>query len=74
YGAVVEGVDPDQPAATSGIELGDIIISVNGVPVKTAKDTSQAISVAAKSSKKSALLLVKRGDQQTFIAVPCGNG
>ncbi|MCV3206501.1 Do family serine endopeptidase [Mesorhizobium sp. YC-39] len=73
-GAVVEGVDPDQPAATSGIELGDIIISVNRVPVQTAKETSQAISAATKSSKKLVLLLIKRGEQQTFIAVPYGNG
>lgn len=73
-GAVVEGVDQDQPAATSGIELGDIIVSVNRVPVQTAEETSQAISAATKSSKKAVLLLVKRGEQQTFIAVPYGNG
>ncbi len=72
-GAVVEGVDQDQPAATSGIELGDIIVSVNRVPVQTAEETSQAISAAAKSSKKSVLLLIKRGEQQTFIAVPYSN-
>ncbi|CAN7283368.1 DegQ family serine endoprotease [Mesorhizobium caraganae] len=73
-GAVVEGVDPDQPAATSGIELGDIIVSVNRVPVQTAEEASQTISAATKSSKKSVLLLIKRGEQQTFIAVPFGHG
>ncbi|MER9299272.1 Do family serine endopeptidase [Mesorhizobium sp. M0621] len=73
-GAVVEGVDQDQPAATSGIELGDIIVSVNRVPVQTAEETSQAISAATKSSKKAVLLLVKRGEQQIFVVVPYGNG
>lgn len=73
-GAVVEGIDPDQPAATTGIALGDVIVAVNHMPVKTAKETSQAISAAAKSSKKSVLLLIERGQQQTFIAVPFGNG
>jgi serine protease Do len=73
-GAVVEAVDPDQPAATTGIELGDIIVSVNRLPVKTAKETSQAIAAVSKSGKKSVLLLIERGEQQTFIAVPFGDG
>ncbi|MER9236526.1 DegQ family serine endoprotease [Mesorhizobium sp. M0622] len=73
-GAVVEGIDPDQPAATTGIALGDVIVAVNHMPVKTAKETSQAISAAAKSSKKSVLLLIERGEQQTFIALPFGKG
>ncbi|CAH2408297.1 Do family serine endopeptidase [Mesorhizobium escarrei] len=73
-GAVVEGIDPDQPAATTGIALGDVIVAVNQVPVTTAKETSQAISAAAKSSKKSVLLLIERGGQQTFIALPSDNG
>ena len=73
-GAVVQAVDPAQPAATTGIELGDIIVSVNRAAVKTAKETSQAIAAAGQSGKKSVLLLVQRGDQQTFIAVPLNDG
>ena len=58
HGAVVESVNPDKPAATSGIQPGDIILSV---------------TEAGKSGKKSVLLLIERGDTQTFVAVPFGN-
>ena len=73
-GAVVEAVDPQQPAAIAGVEPGDIIVSVNHVPVKSAKEASLAVVAAAKSGRKSVLLLIERGEQQTFIAVPFGNG
>ena len=73
-GAVVEAVDPQQPAAIAGVEPGDIIVSVNHVPVKSAKEAIQAVVAAAKSGRKSVLLLIERGEQQTFIAVPFGNG
>jgi serine protease Do len=69
-GAVVASVNPDKPGAEQGIREGDVIVSVNQVPVKNAKEASRAVADASKSGKKSVLLLVQRGDQQTFIAVP----
>ena len=73
HGAVVESVNPDKPAATSGIQPGDIILSVNQKPVKNARDARLAVTEAGKSGKKSVLLLIERGDTQTFVAVPFGN-
>jgi serine protease Do len=69
-GAVVAKVNPDKTAATAGIQEGDIITGVNGKPVRDAKAAKTAVADAAKSGKKSVLLLVERGKQMTFIAVP----
>lgn len=69
-GAVVASVNPDKPAAQAGIQTGDVIVSVNDRPVHNARDVKAAISDAAKSGRKSVLLLVERGGSKTFVAVP----
>ena len=69
-GAVVAKVNPDKPAAAAGIQPGDVIVSVNDKAVLGARDVKTAISNAVKSGRKSVLLLIERGDQKTFIAVP----
>jgi serine protease Do len=69
-GAVVAKVNPDKPAAAAGIQTGDVIVSVNDKAVLGASDVKTAIANAVKSGRKSVLLLIERGDQKTFIAVP----
>ncbi|WP_312364787.1 DegQ family serine endoprotease [Ensifer sp.] len=73
-GAVIESVAPDKPAADAGLQPGDIIVSVNQKPVKSAEETRAAVSEAGKSGRKSVLLLVQRQDSQTFVAVPFSLG
>jgi serine protease Do len=66
-GALVVDVEPDSPAADKGLEPGDVITQVNQKPV-----TSAAAAVAALKKAKSdqrALLLVRRGDSQRFVAL-----
>jgi len=53
------------PAAAAGIEEGDLIIAVNGAPVKNNAELS---SLLARSGKVVALL-VQRGDDKVFVAV-----
>jgi serine protease Do len=72
-GALVESVRPDKSAADAGIQPGDVIVSVNQVPVTTAKEVNRDVAEAEKSGRKSVLLLVRRGGTQTFVAVPLGN-
>ncbi|RJG46578.1 DegQ family serine endoprotease [Mesorhizobium sp. DCY119] len=69
-GALVARVNPDKAGAEQGIREGDLIVSVNQTPVKNAREASRAVAEAGKAGKKSVLLLVERGDTQTFIAVP----
>ncbi|TPN47673.1 MULTISPECIES: DegQ family serine endoprotease [unclassified Mesorhizobium] len=73
-GAVVARVNPDKAAAAAGIQPGDIIVAVNQVPVKSAKQVTQAVAQAGKSGRKSVLLLVERGGSQIYVAVPFANG
>lgn len=64
-GLVVEGVSG--PAAEAGVQEGDIILSVNGVPVK---DVAQFRSLVA--GKSHVALRVRRGDAIIFIPVELG--
>ena len=65
-GLVVQ--DVDGPAARAGIEQGDVIVAVNGTPVKTVE---QLRALVAKAGKHVALL-VQRDAARIFIPVPLG--
>jgi len=65
-GVVVESVSG--PAEQAGIQPGDVILSVNGTPVR---DVAQLRALAAKGGK-SVALLVQRDSARLFIAVPLG--
>lgn len=56
------------PAAKAGIEAGDIILSVNGTPVKSVDELK---SMVAKQDKQLAIL-VQRGDARIFVPVTIG--
>lgn len=72
-GAVVESVNPDKTAAASGIQEGDVILSVNQSSVSSAQQVKQAISEAEQKGRKSVLLLIERNGKQIFVAVPLNN-
>lgn len=70
-GASTSGVLVEQssgPAAKAGIEAGDIILSVNGTPVKSVDELK---SMVAKQDKQLAIL-VQRGDAKIFVPVTIG--
>jgi len=67
-GAVVAAVQPDSPAAEKGIRPGDVITRVNQKPVTNAADAVTALN-AAREKDETALLLVRRGDAQRFVAL-----
>ncbi|MCQ2740825.1 MAG: trypsin-like peptidase domain-containing protein [Alphaproteobacteria bacterium] len=46
-GVVVSSLTPSSPAATAGIEAGDVIIAINGSDIKDLKDFSRRIAETA---------------------------
>lgn len=68
-GAVVTEVLPGSPAAEKGLRQGDVIIEADHQAVTEPKTVSDAVQAAVERGDKSVLLLVKRGEQDRFIAV-----
>ncbi|AKC88126.1 Do family serine endopeptidase [Pseudoxanthomonas suwonensis] len=50
-GALVNSVEPDSAAAKGGIEIGDVIVSVNGQPVATSADLPPMVGMLPPGSK-----------------------
>jgi S1-C subfamily serine protease len=67
-GALVSGVSPDSPAATAGIERGDVIVSVNGAPVVDGNSLRNRIA-GTRPGTRVAVGLVRDGKQKT-VQVP----
>ena len=66
-GLVVDSVDPNGPAAQAGLQQGDVIQEVNRQAVHSSSDL---LSALAKSGNRPPLLLINRGGQRIFVAVP----
>jgi len=65
-GLIVE--DTTGPAAMAGVQAGDVLLAINGTPVKSVE---QVRDIVAKSNK-SVALLVQRGDEKIFVPVRIG--
>jgi serine protease Do len=67
-GVLIQRVEPNSPAAASGLRSGDVIVAANNEPVVAPTDIANAWSEAQRQ-KKPVLLRVKREDQYLFVAV-----
>ena len=47
YGAIFDKPEPSSPAAGAGIQQGDVVTSINGVPIIKAADFATMISALA---------------------------
>ncbi|MDI1340034.1 DegQ family serine endoprotease [Polaromonas sp.] len=56
------------PAALAGVQPGDVLVSVNGTPVR---NVEQVRAMVAKSGK-SVALLIQRGDSKIFVPLNLG--
>jgi serine protease Do len=45
-GALIDQVSPGGPAERAGLHMGDIVTSVNGVPIKSSTDLTQQVALA----------------------------
>ncbi len=68
-GAVVTRVLPGSPAAEKGVREGDVIIEADHQAVADPKTVADAVRTATERGDKAILLLIKRGDQDRFVAV-----
>jgi len=73
-GALIIKVAPESPAAVAGLQgtrrdqsgnlqLGDVIVAVDGKPIKNAKDLFSAIS-KHKTGDKVKLTIMRKGEEQ----------
>ncbi len=65
-GVVVEEVDRNSPAAQNGLQQGDLIISMNRVPVSSVSEFNSVVSEIEPGD--TILLQVVRGNNRFFIA------
>lgn len=64
-GALISEVDPDGPAAKSGLEAGDLIIKFNGQAVNTSSDLPYLVGRTAPKSKVP-VVIMRKGKQQSL--------
>ena len=64
-GALVAEPQKDSPAAKAGIEAGDVIVTVDGVPVRDARDLARKIgSMPPNTTVK--LVVIRKGAEKTI--------
>jgi Do/DeqQ family serine protease len=63
---IVQSVDPNSPAASVGIEPGDVILKINNKDIKSLEDYRRAIEEA--KAKGSVLMLLQSGEIKKWVA------
>jgi len=56
------------PAAIAGVQPGDLLLAINGTPIKSIEQVREAVA----RSDKSVALLVQRGEEKIFVPVRIG--
>ena len=69
-GAIITNVEPNSPAARKGIQAGDVVIAVDGVPVRNSAHLRNRIGLVPKGQKITLDLL--RNGKRHKIAVEVG--
>ena len=70
---LITGIDPESDAAANGLDVGDLIVQVSGKAVASPSDVEHDIKAAKKESRKTVLLLVRKENEQRFVALPIRN-
>ena len=61
-GVVVSAVNGSSDAASKGIQVGDVILSINQRATATPDQAAAAVAAARQAGRKSVLLLIRRGN------------
>ncbi|WP_179379281.1 Do family serine endopeptidase [Jannaschia marina] len=73
-GLAVTDVDPNSDAYEKGLRAGDVIEEAGQVAVSSVADFEERIEAARDAGQKSFLLLVRRGEDARFVALPLAEG
>jgi len=69
-GVVIAGLNRNSDAAKRGLQRGDVILSINQQPTKTATAAAAAVETARKAGRDTVVLFVKRGSRPPqFIGI-----
>lgn len=66
-GALIAAVVPDSPAARSGLQSGDVVLSINGHPIERAGDLSSRIGMATPGEKVQLKVWRERGEREISV-------
>ena len=69
-GVLIVEIDNDSKAAQKPIKVGDVVSSINQNEVSSIENTESILKKAKSDNKKSALLLIYRGSNASFITLP----
>ncbi|MGB0902592.1 Do family serine endopeptidase [Halocynthiibacter sp.] len=69
-GLVLMGLDAEGPAAAKGLQIGDVITEAGQQQVRSIADFEGRIEAAKEAGRKSLLMLVRRGGDPRFVALP----
>ena len=69
-GVIILDIDPDSKASEKGLMTGDVVVEVGQKLVQTPEDFQKQLNVSKDKGRTAALLLVKRGQQELFVALP----
>ncbi len=68
-GVLITGIMPGSLAHISGLRPGDVILMVNNVPVSSVDQVRSMLDSLIKSERERALLLVRRNQENLYIAL-----
>jgi serine protease Do len=69
FGVVLQSVEPNGPAALAGIQPGDVVIGVNGKPVKSGPDMVNPIADTVIGGKVRVTYLRDKQQREVMVAV-----
>jgi serine protease Do len=72
HGVVISAIDSTGTARSLGLSRGDVVVSINQVPVHSPAEAAQQLKEIAKSPKKTALLLLNRHGVTQYVGVNLG--
>ena len=73
-GVAIVGVQPGGEAASLGMAPGDVILKAGGKTVSTPPEFKDALHAAKSAGRKFALVLLKHGQNEIYVAVPASAG